>query len=176
MANRSKKVVLSARVDPYLKAALELLATSKNQKIVKLLEMFIEEGMDNTKIENPLKYDGKKVDYMMVFQSIWTEDEVIYKLRAGALGSKFAGDELAKIATRVVDNNYFNGDYELFGDLNGMASKYGFAPPYPWKINIDLVKAEWDILNQYVSFLESNKPFSPSYDEYKNILAKSDSK
>ena len=61
MANRSKKAVLSARVDPYLKAALELLAVSRNEKIVKILESCLENGMNDRIIANPFKTPQKKI-------------------------------------------------------------------------------------------------------------------
>ncbi|MFV3305806.1 hypothetical protein ACNFBT_11050 [Pseudomonas sp. NY15181] len=175
MANRSKKVVLSARVEPYLKAALELYATSTNEKIVKVLERFIETCLSDAQIENPLN-GYKKGYFMTIFTAIWSEDEVIFNLRAGLMGSKFSSDRLFHLAMTVVGDHRFKGDFDLFGDLNGMAERFEFVQPYEAKIDLGLVRSEWDVLVAYVDFLENNKPFCPTYDDYKRMREQSESK
>lgn len=176
MANRSKKVVLSARVDPYLKAALELFATTRNQKIVKLLETFIEKGLSNIYVDDPLANEKKDARYMDLFTAIWSEDEVVFKLRAGGFGMRFAGEKLWMIANVVLFDPYFAGGYKLYGDMNGMTARVGYKPPKDFSINLELVKGEWDLIVGYVDFLETNKPFTPSYDDYKRMRKQSEAK
>lgn len=172
MANRSKKVVLSVRVDPYLKAALELLALSKNEKIVKILENCLENGLNDREIRNPFKSRDKhqdKVSFMIAFTAIWSENEILYKMRAGTLGPDFAGEELSFISMLVRGDGYFSGDYDLFGDLNGSTETFGFTPQTRPKVNLELIEHEWPILEEYSRFLANNKPFQPSFEEYKKM-------
>jgi hypothetical protein len=172
MANRSKKVVLSARVDPYLKAALELLATSRNEKIVKILETCVENGLNDRTIPNPFKprdKDQARISFMIAFTAIWTENEVLYKLRAGSLGPEFAGESLAMAAMFVTMSKHFDGHDDVFGDLNGSVQTFGFKPHMQPKVNLQLVEEEWEIVEEYVRFLANNKPFEPSYDDYKRM-------
>tara|TARA_R110000822_G_scaffold173299_1_gene312891 strand:- start:1279 stop:1815 length:537 start_codon:yes stop_codon:yes gene_type:complete len=174
MANRSKKVVLSARVEPYLKAALELYAVSRNEKIVKVLERLIENGLADTLIPNPLARDARKGSFMTVFRALWSEDEVIFHLRTGLLGAQFAGERMFAITETVIGNPYFKGDFDLIGDMNGMAGQYDFELPYAPAIDLALVKREWTLVCDYVDFLDNNKPFAPTYDDYKRMRYASD--
>lgn len=176
MANRSKKVVLSARVDPYLKAALELFAGSRNEKIVKILETCVENGLSDRTITNPFKArhkDQEKIGFMVAFTAIWSENETLYKLRAGSLGPDFAGEELAMVAMFINGMNHFNGDFDVFGDLNGYAETFGFTPRMQPKVNLKLVEEEWSLVEEYVKFLANNKPFEPGYEDYKRMRNKS---
>ncbi|WP_433769360.1 hypothetical protein [Pseudomonas putida] len=172
MANRSKKVVLSVRVDPYLKAALELSAVSKNEKIVKVLETCLESGLNDREIPNPFKprdANQERISFMIAFTAIWTESEALYKLRAGALGPGFAGEELATAAMLVLGDNYFRGDTDLFGDLNGAAKTFGFTPKTRPMVNLLRVEEEWSVVEEYVRFLANNKPLAPDYKDYKRM-------
>lgn len=178
MANRSKKVVLSARIEPYLKAALEMLAAAKNQKIVKLLETFLEVGLEATQVTSPFHQgDGTKISYLSLFSAIWSEDEVLFKVRAGVLGPEYAGEVIWRQAM-VATNTYFQGDLDLYGDLNGLDGKAGYSAEVCWQydINIDLIREEWPLIEEYVSFVENNKPFAPSYEDYKRMREQSGAK
>lgn len=168
MANRSKKVVLSARVDPYLKAAMELLAASQKEKIVKLLETFIENGLNDWYVKNPFK-DGEKTPFLNVFTAIWTEDEVVYKLRAAVAGSNFAGETLWRQGLVVLGDSYFKGTEPLYGDLNGLGEKWAYKPDREYLLNLQLIREEWQLIEDYVTFLENNKPFEPNYADYKKM-------
>lgn len=170
MANRSKKVVLSARVDPYLKAALELLAASKNEKIVKTLEMFIENGLNDYYVKNPFKDDEPtKTPFINVFTAIWVDDEVRYKLRAAMIGPHLAGETLWRQGLVVTTYDYFKGKEPLYGDLNGLGEKWGYKPDREYFLNFQLIRDEWPLIEEYVTFLENNKPFEPDYDDYKKM-------
>ena len=176
MANRSKKVVLSARVDPYLKAALELFAGSRNEKIVKILETCVENGLSDRIITNPFKArhkDQEKIGFMVAFTAIWSENETLYKLRAGSLGPDFAGDDLAMVAMLINGMSYFKGNFDVFGDLNGYVETFGFTPRMTPKVNLQLVEDEWPLVEEYVRFLANNKPFEPDYEDYKRMRNKS---
>ena len=177
MANRSKKVVLSARVDPYLKAGIELLAASQRVKIVKLMEDFLEWGLETTQVDNPFHSSKKmpRISFLAVLEAIWTDDEILFQLRAGALGGRISGDEIFNAAFVVLscETDYFEGDFDVFGDLNGLGARMELQPPVPFMVNLELVKQEWGTILSYVQFLAQNKPFQPSYEEYKSIMAKS---
>ncbi len=181
MANRSKKVVLSARVDPYLKAALELLAAAKREKIVKLIEISIENQLSDREVPTPFLFQTNeerrdKLGFMTVFEAIWSEDEPLFKLRAGILGPEIAGEETWMQAMTIIGDDYFKGDDDVFGDLNGLTKKFGYTVAVNQKVNLDLVRCEWSLVQAYVSFLENNKPFSPSYEDYKRMLKESQAK
>ena len=179
MANRSKKAVLSARIDPYLKAGLEMLAASKDQKIVKLLEAFIQNGLERAIVVSPFHtpdYTPQKISFMDLLKAIWTEDEVLFKIRAGALGPEFAGETTwreARVATRC---DYFKGDVDLYGNLNGYEGKSAYSVPEHYSLNLDLIREEWPLIEGYVSFVQNNKPFEPSYDDYKRMRVDSDAR
>ncbi|WP_044267619.1 hypothetical protein [Pseudomonas fluorescens] len=176
MANRSKKVVLSARVDPYLKASLELAAAAKNQKIVKMLETILESGLDDLMIDSPFEGESERISFMLAFTAIWSESEPLYKLRAGTLGPKFAGEHLAFTAIIVHASNYFDGDFDLFGDLNGRVGNAGLKPRHKYMINLELLEKEWPTVERYQDFLMTNKPFEPSYEDFKRMLKASEAK
>ncbi|OFJ43301.1 hypothetical protein BJN42_21795 [Pseudomonas koreensis] len=179
MANRSNKVVLSARVDPYLKAALELLAASQKEKIVKLLETFLENGMHDFYVVNPFLPKGgeaEKTSFMNVFTAIWSDDEVVYKLRAGVLGPQYAGETAWRQAMVVTGDHYFKGADDLYGDLNGLSEKWGYKAEYNYFLDLEKVRSEWPLIEGYVSFIENNKPFEPSYEDYKRMHQQSKAK
>ncbi|MGV8887714.1 MAG: hypothetical protein ACOH2P_06590 [Pseudomonas sp.] len=179
MANRSKKVVLSARVDPYLKAGLELLAASQNQKIVKLLETFLQNGLEDASVNSPFHAHAdkrEKISFMNLFKAIWTEDEVLFKVRAGALGPEYAGETTWREACVATGCDHFKGDVDLYGNLNGYEGKFAYSVPWSYELNIELIREEWPLIEGYVSFVENNKPFEPSYDDYKRMREQSDAK
>jgi hypothetical protein len=181
MANRSKKVVLSARVDPYLKAALEMAASSRNEKIVKLLEAFVGDGLEGITIDRPSFFKtpgiaGKKINLMMLFKSIWTDDEVLFRLRQGILSPALAGEEAHLEAWVVYQQEEFKGDDDVFGNLNGMTERYEFSVAETVTVNLNAVKDQWPLIQQYVRFLLNNKPFEPTYAEFKQMANKAESK
>lgn len=173
MANRSKKVVISARIDPYLKAAIDTAAAAQNEKIVIVLESLIVDGLNEFFVPNPFRGgdggEGGHANFMCVFEAIWSEDEVLFKLRAGAVGAEFAGDTAWRQARVVLASDYFKGDYDLFGDLNGLTPKDGSVIE-TYLIDFELVKNEWPLIEGYVAFLENNKALAPSYDDYKKMI------
>lgn len=169
MANRSKKVVLSARIDASVKAALELAAASKDEKIVAFLEYCIQSGLSMLAVFNPFSQDpGRKMPFNMFFDCIWSEDEMLYKLRAGALGPDYATSEMIEIALVVTTGEYFKGDFDLFGDLNGLADAHEMSAP---KIFIDLekVRSEWEQIVSYSEFLKNNPKHRPTYEMFKEF-------
>lgn len=176
MANRSKKVMLSARIEPYLKSGIEMASAARNEKIVKLMERFIEIGLEDLTVDNPFKVTSlEKVDFMFVFKSIWSDDEPTLKIRAGGLGESFAGEYLSRLAGWVLNDEYFKGDFDLYGDLNGVSIGEKASAPYKL-VNIELIRNEWGMINSYYDFLESNKPFHPSYADFKRMDQESKSR
>jgi len=95
---------MSARVDPYLKAGIELLAASQRVKIVKLMEEFLEWGLETTQVENPFESSKKmpRISFLAVLEAIWTDDDVLFQLRAGALGGRISGDDIFNAAFVVL--------------------------------------------------------------------------
>lgn len=167
MANRSKKVMLSARVDPYLKVGLDLLAESRGIKMVKVLEAIIENGLSDATVKSDLKSGVKSLPFLTLLTAIWSEDEVLLRLRVGVLGPPFAGERSWRMSMVVTGSEYFRGDFDLFGDMNGMADTYEFDPPRTQKLNLERAREEWSLVGEYVDFLESNKPIEPTYKQYK---------
>lgn len=176
MANRSKKAMLSARVDPYLKVGLDLLAESRGVKTVKVLETILENGLSDAMVRCDLKPGEKLLSFMLVLTAIWSDDEAILRLRAGELGPPVANERTWKISSVIREEGCFRGDDDLFGDMNGTAEKYGLVPPTCPKLNLDRVRSEWEMVGDYVDFLENNKPIEPTYEQYKAMRAKGEAK
>ncbi|MCW8275557.1 hypothetical protein IMF27_07455 [Pseudomonas sp. PCH199] len=172
MANRSKKVVISARIDPQLKDALDIAASKQNEKIVKLLEEFVEIGLGTLTLPNPFREGkirfGNEINFLEVFEAVWDPDEVLFKLRAGAIGPEFCGETLSRQAKVVIGSEYFKGEYDLFDDLNGHTQIWGGTYDKHY-VNLELVKKEWPIIESYIAFLDNNQPLVVSYEDYKKM-------
>lgn len=171
MANRSKKVVISARIEPRLKAALDLAASKLDEKIVTVLETFVEDGLNGIFVEtNPFKGglmpDDSQINFMEVFDAIWDEDEVLFKLRAGAIGRAFCGERLFSEAQVVITSDEFKGDYDLFGDLNGYTKIWGGKIDKLF-VNLERVREEWAQIEEFVTFRDNNDLTELSYDWFK---------
>lgn len=176
MANRSKKAVISARIDPFLKAGLELAATTQNEKIVALLECGIQGVLSTTLVDDPFgETADAKTSFLQLMKNIWSEDEVVYKLRVGGLGFKYADMETVDMATLVANNIYFMGDFNLYGDLSVKKRKVGYLPAEVW-LDLDLIRDEWDFISGYVKFIERNKGLDVDYHGFKSMIKNSGSK
>lgn len=165
MTNRSKKVSLSARIPSFLKSSLDMYATASKTKTVELIENALNNMLDNCFVVSPSD-KTKNVHIFQVASSIWTEDELVYKLRLGLLGPEYAGELIWRASLTAVDE--YPGEFSL-------------RPPegnQPWlsllenKVNIDLIKENWNTLIEYREFLEKNAPFHINYKEYKEKITK----
>lgn len=166
MANRSKKVILSARIDPSLKAGIELAAASQKEKIVAFLEYCIQGGLSTLVIADPFgKERGKQTAFSLFHSSVWSEDEVVYKLRVGYLGPDYAPLDLVDAAAVVNSEKCFSGDYDLYGDLNGNVKKLDLIAPNV-RVNIDKIKREWKLILEYVEFKKKNIHLNVDYEKY----------
>lgn len=173
MANRSKKAVISARIDPLLKAGLELAATTQNEKIVALLESGIQSLLSTAVVDDPFgEKPGDKTSFLELIEKIWSEDDVVYKLRVGGLGFKYADIETVDIATIVSHNDYFFGDFNLYGDLKVNRLKASHFPAEIY-IDLELVRDEWALLNEYVRFIQKNKILDVNYHGFKAMIKNS---
>lgn len=174
MANRSKKVVLSARIEASIKAGLELAAAAQSEKIVAFLEYCIKSGLTMLAVSNPFSPDkDSKIPFNIFFDCIWSDDEVLYKLRAGALGPDHAGVEMIELALIVTTNSYFKGEFDLYGDLNGAVKSLGYVAP---KVLIDLekVRREWDVITEYAGFKQKNPTLNIPYERYLELAYQKD--
>lgn len=175
MANRSKKSVLSARVDPFLKAGLELAASTQNEKIVALLENGIQGVLSSTLVDDPFgENQNDKTSFIEIMKKIWSDDEIVYKLRVGGLGYKYSELEAVDVATLVANDDYFKGDFNLFGDLKVNRSKVNYMPTII-SIDLELVRDEWDTLNEYVKFIQKNTSLDVNYHGFKAMIKKTKS-
>lgn len=176
MANRSKKVVLSARVPPYLKAGLDILSTIKNKSSVSIIEEMLETELNEEYIRVPLTLSidlhssGKMMSISDLLTYIWDDDEILFNLRLGYLGENIASKDLEKLVDIVSINPIYEGEFPLFGDLNGKALDSMFEPLPDVYINLYKIKDDWSLLKSYVVFLEKNKPLAPSLDQYKKMI------
>ncbi|AZS50386.1 hypothetical protein DM558_06175 [Entomomonas moraniae] len=176
MANRSKKVVLSARVPSYLKAGIDITSTCLNKSTVSIIEEQLEDLIDTTSITFPVVLSSERfarrerLSIRKLMSYIWNDDEIIFKLRIGIIGDHIAGSILSRVADWAC-NDLFKGEYPLFGDLNGHLTQNPEEFDVIEKhIDLEKVRAEWDTLNAYMEFLEKNKPLNPSYEQYKKML------
>lgn len=172
MANRSKKVVISARITPRLKAALDLASAVQGEPIVRMLETLLEDGLNEIEAPNPFRgghLDGQTLNFMTLFDAIWSEDEVLFKLRSWAIGPEFSGVKLWRQITTLIKSDYFKGDYDLYGGLNGYAETWGGVCD-KYFIDLELIREEWVYIEGYLSFIDKNKNLSPTYEIFKKML------
>jgi hypothetical protein len=174
MANRSKKVVLSARIDPFLKSGIDVLSELTNEKIVKLLESFIESGLNDQVVKNPFSDapGNKEISLMQLLQSLWTEDEVLHQLRLGllsGLGVKCSNDELCAITAVVLENKRFKGECDLFDGVTTL-SEEPESVRFRYMVDIGRVKDEWETLKTYSMFAKNNRPLTISYDQFLSVV------
>lgn len=176
MANRSKKVVLSARVDPYLKDGLEIFARMKNKKIVETLEELIEGAVNDINIDNPFLYwekqvvphASKRITLGRLMSLVWSPDETIFHLRLSRLGNEYFDEAGFLACAEAWDNKYFQGEDDVFEYTQNVLGLPN--PLYRKTLNLDLIRAEWDTLKSYASFLVANKPLIVTYEQYKAML------
>jgi hypothetical protein len=76
----------------------------------------------------------------------------------------------------VTGDHYFKGADDLYGDLNGLSEKWGYKAEYNYFLDLEKVRSEWPLIEGYVSFIENNKPFEPSYEDYKRMHQQSKAK
>lgn len=173
MANRSKKVVLSVRVDPYLKDALDLLAKKQNKKIVETVESLIRDAVEEIRVINPFLpwLDPKKskdISLQRLMGLIWSDHPIIYKLRLAHLSHEYLDEPTYIACCQVWSNECFIGNDDIFlytRQILGVPE----AVPAP-KLNIGIVTSEWGILMGYGEFVVSNKPLIVTYEQYKKML------
>ncbi|MNH27024.1 hypothetical protein D3C79_871160 [compost metagenome] len=111
---------------------------------------------------------------MDMLKAIWSEDEILFKVRAGGLGSMYAGETAYQQA--MVAIFCFPGDVDLYGDLNGYTKQHGYEQPRECSIDLEQVRENWHLIEDYVTFLENNKPFEPSFGDYVAMREKARSK
>lgn len=166
MSNRSKKVVLSARVAPELKAGLEIYARAKKMKLVEALEDLIEVALQVTNVDCPLRdRSGKisKVSVSSLVSWLWSDDPIVYMLRTAYLSNFNADEEIVVIIGQVVLPR-FAGDFDLFADTK--LERAGMEVPKGVTLNLDLIKAEWATLLVYARFVIANKPLKVTYENF----------
>ncbi|OQR35195.1 hypothetical protein BWR15_14740 [Pseudomonas sp. T] len=179
MANRSKKVVLSARVEPYLKDGLELYARLYRMKIVEALEQILEDAQHSHNVDNPFLKPEKesfknKTSLSVVLGDIWSSDSLIYVLRRGYIGSHMCDEQEFMVAVETMSKR-FSGDFDIFEQAKHKYAKHGreWVLVYP-KIDLDRVRAEWPYLQKWAEFAINSKPAVVDYDDYLRIISKGD--
>lgn len=173
MANRSTKVVLSVRVKPYLKDALDLLSKSKNKKIVETVEQLIDAAIEETKIKSPFwalmdPKETREISIHEFLNLLWSTDPIIYKLRLSNFGDDYLDEPLYKACCEVWENEYFYGDDDIFSETR-KTSGFPLAIPLP-NLNLQKIRQEWKILTGFGDFSISNKPMIVTYEQYKKML------
>ncbi|MDX9677011.1 hypothetical protein [Pseudomonas zeae] len=166
MANRSKKVVLSTRIAPYLKSGLELCARARNMKIVETIEELIEHALMTNSIDSPFPDKNGvrgKASVLSVVEWLWNDDPIIYTLRLG-----FISDQLVDRETYVVcaetTTARFKGDFDLFEEPRKRAT---YQDVYKTTaLNIEKIREEWEDLCAYAKFVEANKPLKIDYEDF----------
>jgi hypothetical protein len=171
MANRSKKVVLSTRIDGHLKAGLDLLAQSEDQTVVRVIERLVEDLLISSMVEVPFLKNGVKTtcSVMKVVDTLWTEDSFLFKIRIGSLGGIFTNNEVSFAANQILNNPDFAGEFDIYDGTDNLYENLG-KPERDIRIDLEKAKEEWPYLSMYLAFLEKNKPMQPSYEEFKKLM------
>ena len=76
MANRSKKVVLSARIEPRLKAALDIAAMKLEDKVVKVLEDFVADGLKRITVDGGLQRVFSEKSLLIILSTSYGISEI----------------------------------------------------------------------------------------------------
>lgn len=164
MASRSKKTVFSVRISPYAKAGLDILSAVRKQSLPELIESLAERELAKERV-------GDAQDTAQrILSAIWTDDELLYKLRLCC----FVGEALNprdEVAAQVVlMSPIFRGEDNLFsGPAAEIAKEYEEGIP---RVSLDKVRQLWPILLEYARFLEVNS-LKPSFKDYIDLLQKS---
>lgn len=174
MANRSKKVVLSARIDPFLKSGIDALSELANEKTVKLLEAFIESGLNKKMVKNPFSDTpgNAEISLMHLLQSVWSEDEVLYQLRLGLLaklGVKCSSEEVEAITAVVLEHKRFQGELDLLEGVTTLSERPE-SVRFKYMVDLGRVKDEWGTLKTYLAFSKNNRPLTISYDQFLSVV------
>lgn len=174
MANRSKKTVLSVRIAPYLKASLDIIASYKNKKLVAVVETLVEKEVSDFRIDIPEFFDkhntlDNKMSLGVLMSGLWTDDEVLFKLRLGVLREGLIDEYYEDLALFVITDPEYQGDIPLFGNYNKQKNLYNHAE-HDYFINLDKIKADWLVLQAYITFLNINKPLELDYEDYKKMI------
>ncbi|NNA48360.1 hypothetical protein HBO18_30035 [Pseudomonas lactis] len=170
MSNRSKKVVLSARVAPHLKDGLELYARVKNIKIVEAVEELIERALEEVNIESPLRStsgDRSKVPVSTIISWLWDPDPIIFKLRLANVSPDLV-DKETYLAYVETTSDRFKGDVDIFEDVRKRATYRDVY--HKASINLERVREEWADLVAYAKFIEANKPIVVDYEDWLRMI------
>lgn len=179
MANRSKKVVLSARIEPYLKDGLELYARLNKMKIVEALEQILEDAQTSHGVQNPFIKKGghphkTATTIHGLISHIWSPDSAIYLLRRGYIGSHMCDEREYLMAVETMSKR-FSGGFDIYEEAKKKYAEYGheWIMAYPL-IDLEKVKAEWPYLQKWAEFAINSKPAVVDYSDYLRIIAKGD--
>jgi hypothetical protein len=170
MSNRSKKVVLSARVAPHLRDGLELYARVKNIKIVEAVEDLIERALEEVNIESPLRStsgDKGKVPVSTIISWLWDPDPIIFKLRLANVSPDLV-DRETYLAYVETTSERFKGDVDIFEDVRKRATYRDVF--HKASINLERVREEWADLIAYAKFIEANKPIVVDYEDWLRMI------
>ena len=75
---------------------------------------------------------------------------------------------LVRQAQVVIGSDYFKGEYDLFGNLNGLADMFG-GELEKLIVNLALVRKEWRYIEDYAAFMRVNDLVDLPYDYYKKM-------
>jgi hypothetical protein len=176
MANRSKKTVLSVRIEPSAKAALDMLAAIRQESLPVVIEELLSQAFEQQAILAPPFIKKTHVSpsgtiglgHLMRF--IWVDDPELFKLRLHLLEPTALSERDQTVTGTVFKNlDIFRGDDHLFdGKARQMVSD---SPAIP-KLSLSLVRLYWPLLNEYARFLATNS-MNVSFADYVDLLRKS---
>ena len=149
MASRSKKTVLSVRIDPVAKASLDVAANMHKQSTTKFVEQLIETVM-RQQVAPPT---GEKVELGPLIASLMTDDDLIYKLRLYAVLPEGLSAKEQVILKAVFDNpNIFEGTDQYLPPSIAQPKKTPCT-----SVSIARVRLFWPLLAEYADFMSNNE-------------------
>lgn len=176
MANRSKKTVLSVRIDPPAKAALDVLAAVRGESLPAVIEDLLYKAFAHEKIAPPallkpnILTNRGEVSISTLIQFIWSADSALFKLRLHLLDPSTLNERDQTITGTVFQN------LEIFGGEDVIFDEHALkiiedSPAIP-KVSLERVRRYWPVLTEYARFLSANA-MKVSLPDYIDLLRKS---
>lgn len=148
MASRSKKTVLSVRIDPVAKAALDAAANMHNQSTTKFVEQLVEAVV----CQKVFPSAGVGVALGELIAALLDDDELIYKLRLHTLLPAALSAKERVMLKAVFDNPLIFAGTDQYLPVGMAQPEEGTSGG----VSVARVRLFWPLLLEFADFISHN--------------------